>query len=858
VRCPARFVAGQLVWTYEGTVWAIWRVRPQTYPHRPLRDKLALHARTRGALMALGGESMLLGVCERIDPTTVVEAMADGVDLESHPAWAEVCLVTLDNLGTLALYRRAHYVAAALPRPVSQRTMRASLSAAGAKVGRRFGLPPVAIHRSEVLEYHRQADHVGEQLRGFLGRDRVRAAKASEVHWLYARATRRGVDEPSLSEFAEPHLRAAGKGDDAVLRGPSLMSLGDVLLREGGDASDPDRPRHRRYLRAEVEAGVGFQVFAVVSDMPQALTYPDGAECLSRVDEAGFPVDWCVRIRPTANADAQAKIKRQLRQLQGQFDEYKGDGVGAPPTLATAVEAMEQEWAELAANPAEPELETTTIFAVWAPDLPTLEDRADRLRKLYETNEYGLPRPTGGQLALYGAMLPGAPLPSVCRDYSQFLLPATLAACAPFAGTEVGERRGALLAMSLDGVGAPVHWHPGTGPATNRSGSIAIVGKTGSGKTYLLKSLTFFTLGLGGRVLAVDRTAMGEYGDLGTLMPGTHQVVRLGDRSDVCLDPMRVFAGEERIRYAVGFLSLLSGTSPTQPEGAALAEAVRRVAERPGARLGDVVTELLAEGDEDARAVGKKLRIFTRGGLGDVAFGDGPGIRLDADYLVFHLPGLDLPDEETLRNEHLARQLLPEQVFSMALLYLVAAVARHVAFADRRRFSAILMDEAWVLTASPQGRQLLLETVREGRRHNAGLWMASQDPRDILDDRLADLMGSRFVFRLAPGAAQAGLRLVGMDATESAIQLLEEANRAEGQCLYRDIDGDVGLVQILEAPFPELHEAFDTNPDRIRPAPAANEDLDDNELVDEDEEEPEAAVVSANGHRVLERERSPW
>ena len=876
MRLPARFVAGQLIWTYEGTVWGVWRVRPQTYPHRPLRDKLALHARTRGALMALEGESMLLGLCERIDPTTVVQAMADGVDLEANPAWAEVCLVTLDALGALAVYRRAHYVAAVLPRPVSQRTLKISAAAAGARVGRRFGLPPMAVRRGEVADYQRQAEHVGEQLGAFLGRDRVRPASAAEIHWLYARATRRGVDEPSLSEFTEPLLRASGKGDDAVVRGPSLVSLGDVLLAEGGDATDVDRPRHRRYLRAEVEAGVGYQAFAVVSDMPQALTYPDGAECLARVDEAGFPVDWCVRVRPTANADAQVKIKRQLRQLQGQFDEYKGDGVGAPPTLASAVEAMEAEWAELAANPAEPELETTTIFAVWGPDLASVEDRANRLRKLYETNEYGLPRPTGGQLALYGAMLPAGPLPSVCRDYACHLLPATLAACAPFAGTEVGERRGALLALSLDGVGAPVLWHPGYGPSTNRSGSIAIVGKTGSGKTYLLKSLTHFTLRLGGRVLAVDRTEMGEYGRLAPLMPGTHQVLRLGERSDVCLDPLRVFAGEDRIRYTVGFLSLLSGTSPTQPQGAALAEAVRRVAQRGGARLGDVVDELLAEGaeDDDALAVGKKLRIFTRGGLADVAFGEDPGVRLDADYLVLHLPGLQLPDEETLRNEHLARQLLPEQVFSMALLYLVAAVARHVAFADRRRFSAILMDEAWVLTASPQGRQLLFETARDGRKHNAGLWMASQDPRDILDDRLADLMGSRFVFRLAPGAAQAGLRLVGMDPTESAIQLLDESNRAEGQCLYRDIDGDVGLVQILEAPFPELHDAFDTNPERSSIAPSPIDDLDHLEDTDDlgvddldlgddlddlggfaDDDAGEPAVVSANGHRILERER---
>jgi hypothetical protein len=331
---------------------------------------------------------------------------------------------------------------------------------------------------------------------------------------------------------------------------------------------------------------------------------------------------------------------------------------------------------------------------------------------------------------------------------------------------------------------------------------------------------------------------------------------------------MRIFDGEARVRYALGFLSLLSGTSPTDPQGAALAEAVRRVAARPDARLGDVVTDLLAEGaeDEDARAVGKKLRIFTRGGLADVAFGDGPAARLDADYLVFHLPGLDLPDDESLRNEHLARQLLPEQVFSVALLYLVAAAARYVAFTDRQRFASILMDEAKILTASPQGRQLLHETAREGRRHKAALWWASQDPRDLLDDRLAALMGSRFVFRLDAGAAPAGLRLVDMDPTESAVQLLAESNRAEGQCLYRDIDGDVGLVQILEAPFPELHAAFDTNPERAA-APAIEEmesldglglsGIDDIDDIDDefDDGDAEAAAVSGNGHRVLEQER---
>ena len=68
-------------------------------------------------------------------------------------------------------------------------------------------------------------------------------------------------------------------------------------------------------------------------------THPEGGEALHRADVMNFPVDWCARIRPIANADAQARTKRQARQLRGQFDEYDGETAGPPPTLAAAMEA---------------------------------------------------------------------------------------------------------------------------------------------------------------------------------------------------------------------------------------------------------------------------------------------------------------------------------------------------------------------------------------------------------------------------------------------------------------------------------------------------------------------------------------
>jgi hypothetical protein len=51
-----------------------------------------------------------------------------------------------------------------------------------------------------------------------------------------------------------------------------------------------------------------------------------------------------------------------------------------------------------------------------------------------------------------------------------------------------------------------------------------------------------------------------------------------------------------------------------------------------------------------------------------------------------------------------------------------------------------------------------------------------------------------------------------MEVSDASVALLDSSLQP-GQCLFRDLEGRVGLVQVLEAPLPELHEAFDTNPD---------------------------------------------
>ncbi|HLM64756.1 MAG TPA: ATP-binding protein [Acidimicrobiales bacterium] len=809
---PARAIVGNLIWSTDGGVWALWRVTPFAHAHTSAAAKVAVHARLRGLVIGLPPESMLLSVCERLDAWDVVANMLEDVDVDRFPAWAEVCRETAEHLTDTPLHRRLYYVATSLDGGSRQGSWRDALRSAAEDVASSFGLSPMAVSERELGLRRSQARALEVRLGAHVDMER---ATAGEIRWLYARTLRRGADEPVLDESWEPPARPAG-GEARI---SVLAPLSDAVVKEGGYRDDPDRPRHRRYLRIDSGNTTSYQTCLAMADMPHEFSFPGGGgEWLFHVDDVGFPIDWCVRVRSIPNAESQMKVRRQHRQLIGQVDEYDGEMTGAPPSLAEAIAAVDGQRSKLAANPTEPEIQATMIFSIAADDLPELEDRAEAVTALFEPHEYGIFRPTGGQAALVRSMMPGTSAAPVCRDYTQFLLPGDLAAGAPFCGPEVGDPHGLLLGVALDGGGgSPVLLDPTYGPRVGRTASLAAVGALGSGKSFFLKRLCWDTIARGGQIVTIDRTAIGEYASFAHVVPGNAQVVRLSTDTDVCLDPLRTFTGDDRATVTLGFLSLLGGCSAHSDEGAALAEAVHAVVDRPDARLSDVLDELHRMGedterpDESARSLARRLAHYRRLGVGRLAFGDGQPVSLDADCIVFWAPNLALPDRDTLVNEHLSRQMLPEQILGHALLYLVAAVGRQVVFRDPTRFGAALYDEAWALLASPHGQRLLLEGVRDGRKHNGAIWLASQHPNDLGTGELVDLVGSRFVFRQSGGAIHSALRFLAVDGSEEAEHVLAQG-LGTGQCLYRDVRDRVGLIQVLEPVLEELRVAFDTTP----------------------------------------------
>ncbi len=802
---PVRAITGHLVWGPDGRVWACFEVEPFAYPHRSVRDARAVHARTVAALLGLPTHSLILSVARRLTAHELEQRIA-AADMERAPGWAGTARRTAGRLAAESVYERRWFLAVQLPDRDGRRRLTDRFRTAASEVGATFGAPSQPPGRGRVAAAIAESGSLADQLGQHL---HLRPLTASQVRRLYERAVLRGLLDPPLPE---------GEDRDRV----SVVRLDrDAVYFEGGRRTDPDRPSHWRYLTVEhPDHGAAYQAFSCLAELPASWSFPYGSgEWLWHLDDQlPFPVDWAVRVEKVDNQTARRRALRAKRNLVGQLTEPGGDPAGPATTLASAADAVDEQRARLESNPALPAFRATTIVAVADRDLGEVERRVAILEGTFRAAEFNFYRPTGAQLACFTAMLPAAPVLPVVREYAQDLLPDGLASAMPFAGTTVGDPGGMLLGYSGDTqYRTPVFLDPAHGPRDlNRSGSLAAIGELGTGKSFLAKTLAHNTVAMGGQVVAIDRTETGEYGRLAETMPGVTQVVEISDGAEVGLDPFAVFDTDElRLRYGVGFITLLTATPPGSAAGTHCYRAAQHTlghAAETGVqpRLRDVIDHLEAAGGAGSE-VADKLRALSEISYGGLVFGDpGPAVDLEGDYVCFHIPGLRLPRRGVSRDEQ-----LPEELLGQAILYLVAAFSRRLLFRRSDRFAALLLDEAHALTSSAQGHGLVMDLIRDGRKHFAAVWAFSQLPTDLTtndtsSDDIDALLGYRIVFRQSAQTAQAALGFLGSDARADNVETITSLRT--GECLMRDAGGRLGLVRIATPDDPAIATAFSTTP----------------------------------------------
>lgn len=563
---------------------------------------------------------------------------------------------------------------------------------------------------------------------------------------------------------------------------------------------------------------------AVLSSTPDRWLSPGGGEPLWRLDFLAEAWEWVIDAEVIAPSVAKARSRNQARQLAGQVEQYDGDAAGAPPELAVAAMMIDEQRAQLASRHDAAEYITTVVMTTQMP-LPDrqltdkiedkLRERLGRLSAVAASIDMAVAAPTGDQVWARRAFSPhrcaGQP---VLRDYRQYLLADGVAGLGPAMQARIGDPRGCVLGMVDErGTVEPLLFDPTLGPrggivgASPQSPALAVTGALGRGKSVFAKRTTWTGLAAGGNVVAIDRGDQAEYRVFAEALAEACPelgvtIIDVRSPDAPSIDPMRSgLPREDAAAAAVRLISVVAGLNPRSSHAARLQ---RTAVEMPGIALVDVIEAARADQPDDPEwvRIADLIAVMATDPIGSVLFDPKrPPARLDADLVVLAAKGLSLSDEA----------VTPSDLAAGAVVLGMMLLARGLVFADVDRFSALLLDEAWALVKDPRARQLITEMLRDGRKHNAAVWMVSQSPTDFLElGQLSELFGYVALFGVENyEAAVNACALAGIDETLGASTLMD---LEKGQMLWRDIWGRTGLVDVLLPADPDIAHAVLTDP----------------------------------------------
>lgn len=837
-RRAATAMAGHLQWTRHGQVWATWRLRPPAYGMRPLREKETVRDLHRVLLRGLDGQGLLLGVVAATDPAEVVEAMIEDVDLDRCGAWVDEAEATLERLAEIPLGQRTFWLAVPLANTGLQRLARPG--AAGLATAQELLALPVGRPSAAQVDVRlAQADRVAAAIPSVF--DPLPATTAEQV-WLAAHCERRGLPELPLPS------RAPGAVVEPALRSGS--ALGEPVLDEGGQG-DLSRtsarrlnPLTRRFVKVADPNGpahedgtpeASYQVLMAVGEMPAGgIAFP-GSEYLARLDKCGVDVDWAVRLEIHNRDKVLARTRSAVRNLSDQYDQQDGASSTGSYALDVAGDLLQQYEAAFANDSMEIEVAHTTLLAVGAPDAVTAQEHAKTVTVALAGLDIRVDRPVGAMSDLWWQMQAGVPSSGLTRQLAQLTTSTDYSMACPVTASVLGDRVGIPVAVTRSTSRPSVVLHAlDQHSKANVSGSFAVAGELGGGKTYTLLSVCGAVADRGGQFLAIDRSAEGEYANLAREV-GDHTIVDMAAPA-FTLDPLRLIADPGDAAQAVEtFLLPLTGIHPQSVAGDTLSEVLSgEYRARYDLRcLPDVVEHLAAAGCElgEAASIAARLRSFARRQLGRAVFDrDLPPMPMSSSAIVWLTRSLALPSREELNEQHLFAAMSIEKLFGRAYYALVAALARTTSGLDRTRFTLLACDEAHQINSSPESQLAVTLFIREGRRKNAAVGLGSHSPMtDFGDSTQRGLIRTRLVTRHTDLAlARESLTWLGLEEGDPAFQAHVEtlmkdtspidpatgkvAPERRGEAFMRDVHGGIEPVRILGPALSRRRRAMDTTP----------------------------------------------
>lgn len=374
----------------------------------------------------------------------------------------------------------------------------------------------------------------------------------------------------------------------------------------------------------------------------------------------------------------------------------------------------------------------------------------------------------------------------------------------------------------------PVIANKGIVGAKTDSPHIAITGDTGQGKSFLVKILLNYLAMFDVKLLYVDPKqevrrwfkASLENNDnpfFTKLMNSFHYVtLNTNDSSNRgVLDPMLTLNSQSTVDEIPSVLTLVKemlvqvrSISQDMELDTALTNAIKQVCNQrlAGEQVGTMaIIEILKAGNEKSQQLANYYESVIPDSMLKLAFSDGQtdSIEFNNQRTILEVTGLDLP-----HAEQEVRSYTETQKYSVSIMLALGKYLEKFGREDTKRFSAEIIDEAWIFNASPAGRKVLDGIKRLGRSENNMLIYSTQRVGDVNDEKSNGQYGQIFAFDSADDSERENiLRHFGLPVNKSNMDMLKDLKK--GQCLFRDIYGRVGKV-VIHSLFEEWTKAFKT------------------------------------------------
>lgn len=862
-RSPITDLAGHLMWTRTGTVWATWRLSGLRYGGT-IGDKRAVRDLHRLLVRSLDGEALMFSYMLSEDPVQVVERMIDGVDLSQTPGWVDECEATLDILDKIPMGERLHWLAVPLANTGRDRWT-TSARAAWRDFKDRLDMPVEHRAPADIQSRVQQAAQIESLIPRPFKPQRVSVA---EQAWIANHAQRRGtLDEPVPTVQVDPDLLASA----AQISEPILDEGARSDLVDAGAFAKANVMRQRVVKVTNPSTPASHQAIMAVAETPSGgLRFP-GSEFLLHLDQVGLDVDWALRLRTNSREKVLPRNRKAVKDLNEQFDHRDKEaatGTGLHD-LDLAAELLTEYDKLFADDKLEVEVEHTILFALGVSrteegqtdaDLSTLVDEhASALAKsLKDSVGMRLERIAGHQSELWWGMQPGAERTPMIKTYAQFTTSEHFAKLVPFIGNKIGGKRGAAFGLNKS-TSRPqvVHIDLAGYPELDISGAICFVGEMGGGKSVALKTRASDLVDQGGQWFAIDKSEDGEWAAFARtfwrkaldekgqeVSVEDHQVVDVVNPT-VTMDPLMTLPADVAGDVLRTFLVQLLNIDTTGGVGVVLGQVTdEEYLQRHQLASTAALCRHLVSGDCDleeeddhrlARQLGQAMKNWSKTGIAGVIFDDTlPPVDLTVSATVWRTHGMEQPTDREMSSEHLFKQLPQEKIFGRAYYRLLCRLARRLCFADRSRPAAFITDEMYDITQNSENVGDIQHFLRRGRRPKALLFAGTHDIGDLHDDVLAGLIPTRVLMRHRDaGLAASGLKWLGIKESDPQFEemlkkVTEDLSPVQGdegvpperrgEAFIRDAFGGVGLIQILPPAREERRAAVFTTPPKARNA----------------------------------------